>query len=106
VTSRLAIFDMDNTLLDRTGAVHRWATEFAAERAIDPADVVWIINADGDGFVSRADFATALRERYGLIESVDAMVGRTAPGSSSSWIRSRAWPPATPPGARAAGGGL
>jgi HAD superfamily hydrolase (TIGR01549 family) len=62
----LAIFDLDNTLIDRAASVRRWAAEFVAQHRLDPAEEAWLIDADGDGFVPRPEFLGAVRERYGL----------------------------------------
>lgn len=70
----LAIFDLDNTLLDREQPVRQWARQFVARHQLDPSDVDWLIAADGDGFVSRPVFLTSVRERYGLAESLDSLL--------------------------------
>lgn len=67
----LAIFDLDNTLIDRAAAFRRWAAGFVAERGLDPAEVGWLELADGDGYTPRPAFLGRVRERYGL----DAPVG-------------------------------
>ena len=56
----LAIFDLDNTLIDRDASFRKWIRRF------DPADAQWLIEADGDGFVARETFLGAIRERYGV----------------------------------------
>jgi putative hydrolase of the HAD superfamily len=71
----LVIFDLDNTLIDREASFRRWARRFVARRGLDPAEVRWLVEADGDGFVPRARFLSAARERYGLDTPVDALLG-------------------------------
>jgi putative hydrolase of the HAD superfamily len=71
VTPPLAIFDLDNTLLDRASAFEGWAHDFVAEHALDPTELDWLRAADGDGFVSRNAFVTAVLARYGLDEAVE-----------------------------------
>jgi putative hydrolase of the HAD superfamily len=66
VTRPLAIFDLDNTLLDRASAFTGWATDFVHRHGLDPAELAWLTQADGDGFASRSGFVAALVERYGL----------------------------------------
>ena len=62
----LALFDLDNTLLDRATSFLRWATRFAAEHALGPADVAWLVDADGDGSVPRPLFLAAIREQFAV----------------------------------------
>jgi FMN phosphatase YigB (HAD superfamily) len=62
----LAIFDLDNTLIDRTTSFLRWATRFAAVHGLGPADVAWLVDADGDGFVPRPLFLAAIREQFAV----------------------------------------
>jgi phosphoglycolate phosphatase-like HAD superfamily hydrolase len=54
----LAIFDLDNTLVDRAGAFRRWAVEFVARHGLDPAERRWLVAADEDGFAPRPAFLT------------------------------------------------
>jgi putative hydrolase of the HAD superfamily len=70
----LAIFDLDNTLIDREGPFRRWAEAFAARHGLDPAEVDWLVTADGDGFTSRVEFVTEIRQRYGLSRPVEALL--------------------------------
>jgi FMN phosphatase YigB (HAD superfamily) len=72
----LVIFDLDNTLVDRSGAFRRWAAEFVADHGLDPAEAGWLAAADGDGFAPRLGFVSAVRERYGMDQPVDAMLER------------------------------
>jgi len=67
----LAIFDMDNTLIDRAAAFHGWATELVARLGLAPAELEWLIASDGDGFSSRSAFAAHVKERYGLDAPVE-----------------------------------
>jgi HAD superfamily hydrolase (TIGR01509 family) len=62
----LAIFDLDNTLIDRAAAFRRWAEGFAAGRELGADDVAWLERADGDGFTPRGRLLAAVRERYGV----------------------------------------
>jgi len=70
----LVIFDLDNTLIDRTGPFRRWAEQFVARRGLDVGEVQWLVDADGDGFVPRPRFLSAVRARYGLDEPIDALL--------------------------------
>lgn len=68
MSHRLALFDLDNTLIDRSSAFARWAADFAAGHGLDPLAVPLLLEADGDGFVPRAEFFARTRERFGLSE--------------------------------------
>lgn len=70
----LVIFDLDNTLVDREVPLRRWAAQFVAERALEQDEVQWLVSADGDGFVPRPRFLSAVRERYGLDEPLDVLL--------------------------------
>ncbi|QSB16469.1 HAD family hydrolase [Natronosporangium hydrolyticum] len=75
----LAIFDLDNTLVDRAGSFTRWARAWVTEQGLDPAEVEWLTEADGDGFVPRAEFMAAVRHRYGLATPVSRLVADYQP---------------------------
>jgi putative hydrolase of the HAD superfamily len=62
----LLLVDLDNTLIDRAGAVDRWAREFAAARGGDAGDAAWLVTADRDGLERRERFAEMIAERFGL----------------------------------------
>jgi putative hydrolase of the HAD superfamily len=70
----LVIFDLDNTLIDREAAFLRWAEQFVTGRGLGVEEVQWLVDADGDGFVPRAQFVSAVRERYGLDVSPDVLL--------------------------------
>jgi putative hydrolase of the HAD superfamily len=65
----LLFFDLDNTLLDRAGAVRQWAQSFLAGLGV-PEDLDWLIAMDADGLTSRWDLAEAIRDRYLLSTSL------------------------------------
>jgi HAD superfamily hydrolase (TIGR01509 family) len=70
-----ALFDLDNTLIDRAGAFGDWARAFVAERALGgQKEIEWLEEADDDGLAPRADFFAEVRSRYALAESVDDLV--------------------------------
>jgi FMN phosphatase YigB (HAD superfamily) len=62
----LAIFDLDNTLVDRAASFLRWATRFAAVQGLEPADVTWLVDADGDGLVPRSLLLAGIRKRFSV----------------------------------------
>ncbi len=43
---QLALFDLDDTLVDRRAAFNAWAEEFAAARALDDKAVTFLVMAD------------------------------------------------------------
>jgi putative hydrolase of the HAD superfamily len=70
----LALFDLDNTLIDRTSAFVESARRFALDHGLDPADVVpFLVDADQDGHAGWEVWLTAAKERYGLADTVDAL---------------------------------
>ncbi|MFZ0664115.1 MAG: HAD-IA family hydrolase [Acidimicrobiales bacterium] len=70
----LALFDLDNTLVDRVATFKRWAVSFSDQRGLDPEAVVWLCEADGDGFTNRRDIFVGARDRFGLRDSADDLV--------------------------------
>jgi putative hydrolase of the HAD superfamily len=68
----LLLLDLDNTLLDRTGAFRSWGERFLAEIGAPAEDIDWLLSVDADGLTDRWDVADAIRDRYGLrISSID-----------------------------------
>lgn len=70
----LALFDLDNTLVDRLGAFQRWATGFVAARGGDDADLAWLLATDQDGETPLRKLFEAVKERFGLEETPDQLV--------------------------------
>jgi putative hydrolase of the HAD superfamily len=73
----LLLLDLDNTVLDRTGAFTAWAGRFLADVGAPDIDLDWLLSVDADGLTDRWDVADSIRARYGLttpaIDLVDAM---------------------------------
>lgn len=68
----LLLLNLDNTLLDRTGAFRAWAQGFLFEVGAPPEDLDWLLAIDADGLTDRWDVADAVRDRYRLrIPSID-----------------------------------
>ncbi|GAB2928027.1 hypothetical protein ACFMQL_04380 [Nonomuraea fastidiosa] len=44
----LALFDLDNTLIDRHAAFERWAAEFAAQRRLGAEAVPWLVTCPAE----------------------------------------------------------
>jgi putative hydrolase of the HAD superfamily len=62
----LLLIDLDNTLVDRTGAYKTWADAYVAEHGAGPADLDWLIDADNDGYEPRPRLAERIGERFGV----------------------------------------
>jgi putative hydrolase of the HAD superfamily len=60
----LLLIDLDNTLIDRSGAFARWAAQWAPAHGGGPADVDWLIATDNDGYEPRERFAARIGERF------------------------------------------
>jgi len=76
---RLAIFDLDNTLVDRSAAFASWAATFTERWGLGPEALVWLIEEDGDGFAVRRTVFERARNRFGLAASVDQLVADYSP---------------------------
>jgi putative hydrolase of the HAD superfamily len=72
----LFLIDLDNTLIDRSGAFERWAARFIGELGGGPDDLAWLIKADADGYAPRSQLAGAIRDRFGLPHTRELLVGR------------------------------
>jgi hypothetical protein len=97
----LALFDLDNMLIDRNGAFLRWAREVAGTRALPDGAVEWLVEADGDGFVPREVLLGAAAQRFGLRGSVEDMhVAYKArmPDLVTVRLASTGWPDCAPRG--------
>lgn len=69
------MLDLDETLIDRSGAFRAGVTALFANRGLPPADVDWVMEVDGGGYTPREDVAAALIDRYGLALPVVDLVG-------------------------------
>jgi HAD superfamily hydrolase (TIGR01509 family) len=70
----VALFDLDNTLVDRTTAFRAWAARFAAEHGLGEEGMAWLCAADEDGFARREVLFEGARQHFGLAETVDDLV--------------------------------
>ncbi|MDF5757640.1 HAD family hydrolase [Spongiactinospora sp. TRM90649] len=70
---RLALFDLDDTLIDLRDAFRVWATEFAADHRLGDGAVDWLIALDGTGLAHRGEFFARVRERFALPPEVDEL---------------------------------
>jgi len=70
----LLLLDLENTLIDRTGAFRGWAEKFLSGLGAPDTDLDWLLDTDGDGLANREDVATAIRDRYLLTTPIDEIV--------------------------------
>ncbi|WP_051166284.1 HAD family hydrolase [Amycolatopsis orientalis] len=69
--TRLALFDLDDTLTDLSGAFSRWAAEFAARHELPDAAITWLIAARRGGPMDR--FFAEVRQKFDLAEPVQQL---------------------------------
>ncbi|WP_436757881.1 HAD family hydrolase [Streptosporangium sp. V21-05] len=70
---QLALFDLDNTLVNLDKAFQVWAWEFAGEHDLGREAVDWLIALDQAGYPHREVFFTKVRDRFALPEPVDEL---------------------------------
>jgi len=70
----VALFDLDNTLLDREAAFAGWAREFCATWGLPDGSHAELVAADDDGMRDRGELLAGVRERHALDASVDDLV--------------------------------
>ncbi|MFI7425238.1 HAD family hydrolase [Nonomuraea sp. NPDC049684] len=70
---RLALFDLDRTLIDLSSAFLRWAEEFAEHHHLKPEDISWLTSLDQGVHPHRDVFFTKVREHFALPDPVEAL---------------------------------
>jgi HAD superfamily hydrolase (TIGR01549 family) len=65
----LALFDLDNTLIDRQAAFNAWAEEFAAAHHLDDRAVTFMVTADAHHSGPMDSFFTTICETFSLAEA-------------------------------------
>ncbi|MGS2645773.1 HAD family hydrolase [Streptosporangium sp. G12] len=73
---RLALFDLDNTLVNLDEAFQVWTREFAKEHDLGRRAVDWLIALDRAGYPHREVFFTKVRDHFALPEPVDELWSR------------------------------
>jgi putative hydrolase of the HAD superfamily len=73
-TPRLALFDLDNTLIDRAALFRRWALDFLRAEGRDADDIDWLVENDGDGLTPKESFFDRVRSRYALASATPELV--------------------------------
>ncbi|WP_409183269.1 HAD family hydrolase [Amycolatopsis sp. VS8301801F10] len=69
--TRLALFDLDDTLTDLSGAFSRWAAEFAARHRLPDDAASWLIAARRGGPMDR--FFAEVRQKFALAEPAEQL---------------------------------
>lgn len=69
----LALFDLDNTLIDRQAAFHAWAEEFAAAHHLDDKALTVMVRADAHHSGPMDGFFRTIAETFGLAEAPDLL---------------------------------
>ena len=82
---RLAIFDLDNTLVDRASAFARWADGFVARYSLGPESSTWLIDADADGLADRRRMFEQALLHFGLDRSADQLLAAYAEDYASQF---------------------
>ncbi|GAA1288380.1 HAD family hydrolase [Saccharothrix xinjiangensis] len=72
----LVLFDLDDTLVDLTGAFARWAGEFAAEHGLPGDAVAWLVGAGRRSRGPKDRLFAEVRARFGLAEPVEELWAR------------------------------
>ncbi len=70
----VALFDLDNTLVDRQGAFRAWAGSFAEAHGLGRTGLAFLCQVDDDGFAPRERVFEAVRRRFGLAARVDQLM--------------------------------
>lgn len=74
--TKLALFDLDNTLVDQVAAFSRWTAKFSEDLHLPEGSASFIEEADRDGMRPREPFFESVREAFGLNDSVDQLLAR------------------------------
>ena len=73
-STRLALFDLDDTLSDRAAAFRGWAEKWIARHGIDDPDALsWMVTNDDGGYRPRDLFFADAKDRFGLREHASAL---------------------------------
>jgi putative hydrolase of the HAD superfamily len=78
----LVLFDLDNTLVDRTTAFEKWTEIFVSRFDLGPEATTWLHSIDGDGITPRPVLLRGAIEEFGL----DATVEELEPWYAESYI--------------------
>lgn len=70
----MLLIDLDDTIIDRSGAFAQWAHRFAASQAGTTQDGDWIIAQDNGGNLPRIDLARAIKNHFNLLDSPEELL--------------------------------
>jgi HAD superfamily hydrolase (TIGR01549 family) len=71
---QLALFDLDNTLLDREAAFAMWTEHFIAMCGLSPEAQPLIKSMDRNGLTPREEFFAQVRARFGIATSAKDLI--------------------------------
>jgi putative hydrolase of the HAD superfamily len=71
---KVALFDLDNTLFDRTSAYRMWATRYVGMMRLGHSEIEWFCEMDEDGYADLRAVWTRAKQRFGLPEPVDELL--------------------------------
>ena len=69
----LALFDLDNTLLDREAAFSRWSQSFIHDHELPEGAWPFMESADQDGMTPKEIFFEEVRAAFGISIDVEAL---------------------------------
>jgi HAD superfamily hydrolase (TIGR01549 family) len=72
----LALFDLDNTLLDRESAFARWAEAFIREHGLPEEAWTFMESADHDGMTPKQIFFEQVRSEFSISRDVEELLAR------------------------------
>jgi putative hydrolase of the HAD superfamily len=70
----LVLFDLDNTLIDRTTAFEKWTQIFVSRFDLGPEATAWLHSIDGDGITPRPVLLRGAIEEFGLDATAEELV--------------------------------
>jgi FMN phosphatase YigB (HAD superfamily) len=70
---RLALFDLDDTLVDRRAAFRVWAEEFVTDHGLDDNALTWLLFADAHSSGPKERFFTTVHDEFNLAEPADQL---------------------------------
>ncbi|MFC4591853.1 HAD family hydrolase [Sphaerisporangium corydalis] len=70
---RLALFDLDNTLVNLDEAFQVWVGEFVKEHGLKREAADWLISLNRASYPHREVFFSKVRDRFALSEQVDEL---------------------------------
>jgi FMN phosphatase YigB (HAD superfamily) len=72
----LALFDLDNTLLDREAAFDRWSRGFIRRHELPEEAWSFLVSADQDGLKPRDQFFQEVRGQFHMSTGVEGLIER------------------------------